>query len=263
MKTLISGQIASMIFAAQLGLILGLLVHWVRRRRAADESRKSDEHHRARNRKLAGRLIAGLETERARIARDLHDGVCQEIAAVSVDLSYLRQHADGLRGSEARDILLAVERRTAGVAESLRLMSHGLHSSVLQHIGLVPALQSHCAEVERQHHVEVTFHADGDVEPTSPAVALSLFRIAQEALGNAARHGHARHATVSLERDGRYLALAVSDDGKGFDVVAASQNGGLGLLSIEERARLVEGDVSVRSRPGSGTIVDVRIPVRT
>ena len=214
-----------------------------------------------RNRALAGRLIAGQETERARIARDLHDGVCQEIAAVSVDLSYLRQHADALQGAEAREVLLAVERRTAGVAESLRQMSHGLHSSVLQHVGLVSALHSHCAEVERQHRVHVTFHADGDVEPASAPVALSLFRIVQEALANAARHGRARHASVSLERNGTHLALTVTDDGKGFDVVAATQNGGLGLLSIEERARLFAGDVSVRSQLGSGTTVAVRLPL--
>jgi signal transduction histidine kinase len=147
------------------------------------------------------------------------------------------------------------------VAENLRLLSHGLHPSVLQHIGLVAALQAHCAEVERQHHLLVRFFAEGEVEPSSRLVALSLFRITQEALRNAVRHGHARHAAVSLARDGMDLKLAVADDGEGFDLAAARQNGGLGLMSIEERARLVKGQVTVSSRMGDGTTVDVRVPM--
>jgi signal transduction histidine kinase len=93
-------------------------------------------------------------------------------------------------------------------------------------------------------------------------VALALFRIAQEALANAARHGGAKQATVSLERTATSVVLTVADDGKGFDVHAARQNGGLGLVSMEERARFVRGRVAIRSRPGSGTTVDVRIPVQ-
>jgi PAS domain S-box-containing protein len=213
-----------------------------------------------RNRDLAGRLITSQEAERTRIARDLHDDVCQEIAALGVDISQLRQNA-ALQNADVQDTLLSAQRRTASVAESLRLLSHGLHPSVLQHIGLVAALQAHCAEVERQHHLQVNFFADGDVEPASQLVSLSLFRIAQEALRNTARHGHAQHATVALARRDTHLTLAVSDDGGGFDVVAARHNGGLGLVSIEERARLVKGRVTIHSCPGDGTTLNVRVPI--
>jgi PAS domain S-box-containing protein len=213
------------------------------------------------NRDLAGRLISSQEAERARIAQDLHDGVCQDLAAVTVDLSYLRQRAGQLQTREVQDALVSVQRRTEDLAEGIRLLSHGLHPSVLQHIGLVAALQAHCAEVERQHHMQVTFSADGEVEPASQHVALPLFRIAQEALRNAVRHGHASRASLSLVRDETYLTLNVSDDGAGFDVAAARQNAGLGLLSIEERARLIKGKVVVRSQSGHGTTIGVHIPV--
>jgi two-component system sensor histidine kinase UhpB len=212
------------------------------------------------NRDLAGRLIAGQEVERTRIARDLHDGVCQEVAAVSVDLSHIRRTGGDIRSPALQEILLSVERRTAGVAENLRLLSHGLHPSVLQHVGLVAALQAHCAEVERQHGVQVTFFAEGDVEPVSRMAALSLFRIAQEALRNAARHGHARNATVALARRGRSFTLSIADDGGGFDPVAAGQKDGLGLVSIVERSRLMRGHTSIQSEPGGGTTIEVRIP---
>jgi signal transduction histidine kinase len=215
-----------------------------------------------RNRDLAGRLIASQEAERTRIARDLHDGVCQEIASLTVDISYLRQTGGHVQSRDVQEILTALERRAAGVAEAVRLLSHGLHPSVLQHVGLVPALQAHCAEIERQHQVQVRFYADGDVEPSSRVVALSLFRIAQEALGNAARHGHARKATISLSRGESELTLSVCDDGAGFDVAAVRQNGGLGLVSIEERARLVHGRVDIRSEPGFGTTVHVHVPIQ-
>lgn len=213
------------------------------------------------NQDLAGRLIASQESERTRIARDLHDGVCQDIAAVSVDVSHLRKRGQDIQSREVQEILLAVQRRTAEVAETLRLLSHGLHPSVLQHIGLVAAVQAHCAEVERQHGVQVKFFADGDVEPASRLVALSLFRITQEALRNTARHGRARHATVSLARHNRELTLTLTDDGAGFDVAAARRHDGIGLVSMEERARQVQGQVAIRSAPGNGTTISVRVPV--
>jgi signal transduction histidine kinase len=213
-----------------------------------------------RNRDLAGRLIASQEDERTRIARDLHDGISQDVAAIAVEVCRLRQHRGDIQSRGAQELLGSLQQRTADVAESLRLLSHGLHPTVLQHIGLVAAVEAHCAEIERQQRVLVTLSAESDVEPASQAVALSLFRITQEALRNAVRHGHARHAIVSLRTVDSDLRLTVTDDGAGFDVLAARRNGGLGLSSIEERARLVHGHVTIRSRQGHGTSIDVRVP---
>jgi signal transduction histidine kinase len=121
-------------------------------------------------------------------------------------------------------------------------------------------VEAHCAEVQRQHHLQVLLFTDGEVEPASRLIALSLFRIAQEALHNAVRHGRARRATVSLAQHDDELTLLVEDDGRGFDVAAAQRNGGLGLASIEERTRLIRGRLRVRSRAGQGTTVEVRVP---
>lgn len=214
------------------------------------------------NRDLAGRLIASQEAERTRIARDLHDDVCQEIAALSVDVSHLRQRGGDVKSREVQELLRALQRRAESVAESLRLLSHGLHPSVLHHIGLVAALQAHCAEAERQHHIKVRFFVDDDAEPANEVVALALFRIAQEALRNSAKHGRARHASVALSRGDDELTLVIADDGCGFDVEAVRRSSdGLGLVSIEERARLVKGQAVVASSPGRGTIINVQVPL--
>jgi signal transduction histidine kinase len=246
------------VFGTQSVLIAGLLIERALRRKAE----KAGRHAVRLNRDLAFRFIASQEAERARIARDLHDDVCQDVASVGVDLSHLRQKRGDIQDLEVQELLLSLQRRAAAMAESLRLLSHGLHPSVLDHVGLVAALQAHCAEVERHHGLEVRFSGD-DVEPASRLVALSLFRIAQEALRNIVKHGQARRACVSLTRDASSLTLSVSDDGRGFDPSVARDTGGLGLVSIEERARIAGGEVTFRSQPGHGATVEVRVPWRS
>jgi signal transduction histidine kinase len=213
------------------------------------------------NRALAGRLIASQEAERTRIARELHDGVCQELASLAVDVSYLRQKGSDIGSRNVQEMLDAFQRRTSDIVESVRLLSHGLHPAVLYHIGLTAALHAHCAEVERQHRIRVTLNAETDVQPSDPTVSLALFRIAQEALRNAARHAGTERVTVTLARRNEMLSLTVADEGCGFDVAAARKNSGLGLASIKERARLIHGRALIRSEPGRGTTIHVRVPV--
>jgi two-component system sensor histidine kinase UhpB len=243
-------------------LIAACVAERYRRRRAEQAAlangwalRTSDE----RNSDLVGRLISAQEAERTRIARDLHDDACQEVAAITVEMGNLRHDVRDLQDPDVQEVLLSVQRRTARIAESLRLLSHDLHPSLLQHVGLVAALGAHCAEVERRHHMRVTFSPEGDVEPGDPHIVLTLFRIAQEAIRNAIRHGHAHQVAVSLVRTGAALELSVADDGDGFDVDGIRETGGLGLVSIEERARLAGGQVAIYSQPGEGTTIAVRV----
>ena len=252
----------AVLLVVQLTLISAILIQR-RRRRAAEATAVQGvaEVQRAwrRNHELAGRLLTAQEAERSRIARDLHDGVCQEVASVVVDLSNLRRN---IAGAEAQKTLLDLQRRATGVAETLRLLSHHLHPSVLQHIGLVAALQSHCSEAQREYGMKVELQAQPDAEPSDKKTSLALFRIAQEAIRNAALHGRARRATISLERDGMVLVMAIVDDGEGFDVSAARRTGGLGLLSIEEHAHLARGQALMHSRPGRSAI-EVFVPLES
>lgn len=245
-------------------LIGGLLGQRSKRRQVERAARISEDALRSSNaqiRDLAGQLIFAQEVERTRIARDLHDDACQEVAAIAVDVSNLRKKDTTLQDSEVQQTLLSVQRRMARVAEGLRLLSHDLHPNLLKHAGLAAALEAHCAEVERQHHIQVSFHAEGQVEPANPVVMLSLFRIAQEALRNAAKHGHAQQIDLTLSEQGDGLTLSVTDDGGGFDPGGVRHNGGLGLVSIEERARLVKGQVTIHSGPQQGTTISVRVPL--
>jgi signal transduction histidine kinase len=150
---------------------------------------------------------------------------------------------------------------TSALFDSVRNLSHKLHPAVLEHLGLVAALRRHCSDIERLHHLSVTFGA-GDNLRLQPDLALCLFRVAQETLTNAVRHGNARTIRVSLTTTADRVELSVVDDGVGF-VVSERTKSGLGLRSIHERVRFMRGSVSVDSRPGEGTKVLVRIPIGT
>jgi signal transduction histidine kinase len=213
---------------------------------------------------LAGRLIASQEVERARIARDLHDDLSQQIAGLSIALSALKHRLAGLdlrHGDELSSDVSSLQQRTAGLASNIRNLSHELHPSVLRHAGLVPALAAYCADLERQQQITITFAAEGDFASVSAEAALCLYRITQEALRNVLTHAQATRADVRLRRIHDRADLTIVDDGRGFDIAEASRHGkGLGLVSIDERVRLAGGTVSIVTETNSGTRVHVQIP---
>jgi signal transduction histidine kinase/ABC-type uncharacterized transport system substrate-binding protein len=217
------------------------------------------KHALDRNRDLAGRLITSQEAERSRIARDLHDGFGQEVAMMGLALSALRHHKDK---SYIDDALEHLQERNARLANDLRNLSHDLHPSTLRHVGLGPALEACCIEIERRYDVQVSYSAEGDLARVSNTAALCLFRISQEALGNAAVHGDPRHLSLSISASTHDVDLTISDDGNGFDVEAVRKNSsGIGLVSMEERAHLAEGVIHIASQRGRGTTIRVHIGV--
>ena len=245
------------ILILQTALIVGLVVQRVRRRRVELALRQSYEQ----NQDLAGRLINAQEDERARIARDLHDDLSQQLAGVSIILSGLKSRV-GKPGSEPEidHTVRTLQDRTSTLAESVRNLSHELHPAVLQHTGLVATLRRHCSDIERLHDLSVRFSGGDNLEWLRPDLALCLFRVAQETLTNAVRHGGAHTICVSLTTTADSVELNVVDDGVGF-VASECTRSGLGLRSIDERVRFMRGSVSVDSRPGEGTKVLVRIPI--
>jgi len=206
------------------------------------------------------RLLEAQEAERARIARDLHDDIGQRLALLSIALEQLQQlpsaPAADLRGSI--DIL---RRQALGIAGDVQALSHELHSSKLQLLGIVPAIRGFCSEVSARQKVEVDFSHQNVPESVRPDIALCLFRVLQEALQNAVRHSCAVHFTVNLRGTPEALTVTVRDGGRGFDPESVSQAGGLGLTSMRERLRLVAGHLTIESQPGRGTTIVAQVPL--
>jgi signal transduction histidine kinase/ABC-type uncharacterized transport system substrate-binding protein len=239
---------------ARLQLLAGIFASALELRRAEVAASESALHIRD----LAGRLMIAQEEERRRIARDLHDDVNQELAALSIALSAVGARLPSDR-SDLREEIARLQARAADASEAIRHLSHELHPGVLEHVGLVSALRGYCRGFEREHGLRVTFRTEGELGIVPGNVALCLYRVVQEGLGNVAKHAGAREAWVTVARTGPDVVLTIVDDGSGFDPTEARSHRGLGLLSLDERARLVGGRLSVEAQPLRGT--ELRITV--
>jgi signal transduction histidine kinase len=243
------------LFAIQTALIAGLLIQRTRRQRAERRLRESqnaliDTH--ARNRDLAARLLRAQEAERSRIARELHDDICQRMLLLTIELeSVARSHDDDRAAAAA----LTVAR---DVSSSLRELSHQLHPTRLRVIGLVNALESLCRELSHAGAAIVYTH-DGVPSALPADVMLCLFRVAQEALQNALKYSGATQLTVHIGAKSDGLTLAIFDNGVGFDVNEAWGKG-VGLGSMSERLQAIGGSLELTSRPGAGTNLVATVP---
>jgi len=150
---------------------------------------------------------------------------------------------------------------TVELANGIRDLSHSLHPGVLQHAGLVPALRGYCRGFQKEHGLTVTFEATGELATVPPDVSLCLYRVTQEGLGNVARHATAHQARVTVSRGGNGVVLTIHDDGSGFDLVAARRGHGLGLISVDERVRLMGGHLTIDSTPQRGTELRITVPL--
>jgi two-component system sensor histidine kinase UhpB len=207
-------------------------------------------------RELAGRLLEAQEQERSRIARDLHDDVNQRLASVSIELSAIRRGAD----ERSRDELAHVQDELIALSEDVRHLSHNLHPSMLHETGLEAALGSLCHAQRHRNGPSIDLFVMPGSEDLPDAVALCLYRCAQEALANAIRHAMARRIEVGLGIVDGQAELKVEDDGKGFETARPR---GLGLLSLEERAKLLGGGFQLTTSPGKGTRICIRIPLQS
>lgn len=209
---------------------------------------------------LSERLINAQEEERTRLARELHDDVSQQIAALSIGVSNLKRQISPEQ-YEAREQSARIQQKLVHVAESIRRLSHELHPAVLEHSGLGAALRDYCSEFGLLTDIRVTCKTQGSFENVPLAVALCVYRITQEALQNVAKHARVGEAEVELTRTDGLLCLTVSDCGAGMQANRSGMSAGLGLVSIKERTRLVKGTFKIQSRPNQGTMLGVRIPL--
>ena len=207
------------------------------------------------------RLFEAQESERARIARDLHDDIGQRVALLSVGLGQLK----GLQPDSSGDALSCLDtlqKQTAEIITDLQALSHELHPPRLLLLGVVAAMRGLCREVSGQKNVEIDFRSENVPGNVPHDTSLCLFRVLQEALHNAVRHSQVRQFDVHLRGTGDAVRLTVRDEGVGFDVDAASRGMGLGLTSMKERLKLVGGELFIESQSTRGTTVLARAPVR-
>jgi PAS domain S-box-containing protein len=209
---------------------------------------------------MGRRLIEAHEEERTWIARELHDDINQRIAllALQLDQGYPGPPSSGV---EVSDHIPQVCQQLIELGKDVHALSHRLHSSQLETLGIVSAARSFCKELCEQKKVEIEFSHEG-IPPSLPdEISLCLFRVLQEALQNAVKYSGERHFRVELGGSSEEIQLTVRDSGVGFDQRDAMERHGLGLISMRERLHLVDGEFSIESRPGEGTTIRARVPL--
>ena len=250
---------AAVVVFAQTVLIAGLLLQRNRRREAEAELVQNQVELRRsydRIRDLGARLLNAQESERSRVARDLHDDISQQMALLEIDLEQL---AGVVEAGAAESLMQETLQRAQEIGRSVHELSHRLHPAKLRLIGLVPAVHGLRRELSQQQ-IEIRFTHE-NVPPSLPEeLSLCLFRIVQEALHNAIKYSKGRHVTVDLRGGQSGLKLTVVDDGVGFDVNTTWRKG-LGLISMHERLEAVGGSLQIHSEPGVGTRLEVAVPL--
>ena len=208
---------------------------------------------------LAGRLIHAQEQERARIGRELHDHISQMLGVVTIRIDQLRS-IEGATPSMLDRALADLRLNITELTEDVHRLSHRLHSSTLDYLGLVPALQKLIAEFSDDRDMPVAFDYQPLPSSLPSEVALCLFRVVEESLTNIAKHSGARSARISLSNDADGLRLLVEDSGSGFDAASLQSKAGLGFISMQERLRVIRGTIVVDSAPSRGTRIEVWVP---
>ena len=240
---IVAGLVTVILTATMVGLIL------LAQRRQVEQSRRFSQG-----------TVESLEAEQARIARELHDDVMQRIALVGGELSVLGRLVPN-PSDAATQKMDGIREELDDLADEVRKMARRAHPAVLDHLGLVKALQSLASEVAVAHGLEVRVLVDPDhhSDRLSPAAALSLYRVAQEGLRNVSRHAGTGEAAVQLsDQDGGVL-LTIEDRGRGMHPML-ERGKGLGLLGLEERIRAVQGRLTLESAPGRGTRLHAWVP---
>jgi PAS domain S-box-containing protein len=210
---------------------------------------------------VSRKLIEAHEEERAWLARELHDDIGQRLGLLLVHLRNLKGTDPSL--VELKHGIDSAMQEVSNLVTDMQRLSHRLHSSRLEFLGLAAAAAGHCREVADQHQVQVDFRAENMPRDLSPEISLSIFRVLQEALQNGLKHSGSRRFEVLLNHSSNQIHLTVHDSGRGFDAGQPMQGRGLGLISMKERVALVGGELSIESQPQNGTTVYVRVPFQS
>ena len=226
-----------------------------------EASRRALEVSQAQLRQLTAQLLSAQDDERRRIARELHDELNQRVISLAFDIDDQMQQTPALP-AVARTTLEVVKNEVAELSDHLRELAHRLHPSVLDDLGITSALRVCAHEFQQREHIPVRLALEESDRPAGRSLAECLFRVTQEALRNVAKHASAMNVCLELTYHGDRVLLRIEDDGRGFTPQDChSVQRGLGLVSMGERVRLLEGTLTVTSGPGRGTRLSVSIPL--
>ncbi len=211
--------------------------------------------------KLAGKLLTAQEEERRLLARELHDDLSQRLAVLAIEAGKLEKQAGHLP-SQIVNKLRQIREQIVAISYDVHDISRQLHPSIIEDLGLVDALKSECLSFSRRENIPVRFEQLGVPDIIRRDIAFCLYRVSQEALRNIKKHAKAQKAEVMIIGDNEELVLRVKDHGVGFEPEKVGQKPGLGLASMEERARLIKGKFIVQSQIGKGTAIEIRVPLK-
>lgn len=237
--------LALQVFLSTIAIPLMLLASVIQERRLAEDNLRA----------AASRIVETQEQSSQRIARELHDGLGQQLAIAQMELGEIRD----LTKPPLKDRLDKLYDEISDASDAAREISHGLHPARLEHLGLVAALKSLSSEISTAKQIRIQFNAAPLPEAVPYNISLCMYRVSQEALQNIAKHSHAKNISIDLrQRDGR-LQLQIADDGSGFVPLRASN--GIGMNSMRERVRSVGGTIDITSAPNCGTKILASIPL--
>jgi PAS domain S-box-containing protein len=211
--------------------------------------------------RLGGRLIDAQEQERSRIARELHDDICQRLAILTLEIEQSMATFDP--ADSQHDRMQKVWQHCSEITGDVQALSHELHSSMLDHLGVVAAIRNFCNEFSAKQGIVVRFIDTGVPASLPRNTSLCLFRVTQESLHNAVKHSGVKFVEVTLQGRGYEINLEIRDAGFGMDVDRVKHNGGLGLISMEERVHLLHGTFEIESKPHGGTTIRATVPLVT
>jgi two-component system CheB/CheR fusion protein len=211
-------------------------------------------------RALTGSLLNTQDEERRRVSRELHDDLSQKMAKLQFDVETIEQQLP-VDPEDLKRQLRAVRDGAGALSDDLRRVAYQLHPSTLDHLGLTVALRSYIQEFSERERIQVDLTTRRVPENVPPEMGSSIYRIVQEALRNVAKHAGKATVRIRLTGSPNKLRLSIQDNGVGFDVRAVAGKGGLGLISIEERARLIRGIFSLKTQPGDGVLITIEAPL--
>jgi len=246
----------AVLLAMQSLLIIGLVVNLRRRKKAETALRDSQRELHT----LAGRLISSQEEELSRLSREFHDDYAQRLAAMAIEAGALELQTVR-NGPPFQGQIGHLKEQLVHLSDDIHALSRQLHPAILKDLGLIRAVRSLCLRFSDREGIPVDCHLDLLPDDISPDTALCLYRVIQESLRNIAKHAHARHVDVFLKATAHHLLATIEDDGAGFEPKCARHTPGIGLASMRERVQYVQGEFTIQSAPGQGTVIDLSVPL--